>query len=205
MGLALGGIWWAASRVWNPPVTAAIVVGADLVMTGLLHFDGLVDCADGLLPHLDRERRLAAMADPHTGAFGVGAGAVVLLARWAALDVLRPAVLLVGGVWCLSRTGMAIVARSQPYARPEGGLASAFSGPSGPMAPALVTGVAAAVGLACGWRPLAGGVSVAAGAGVAAAVVVLARRRIGGYTGDVLGASGILLETASLIVASAKW
>src|SRR5438477_10532197 len=80
LGLARGGIWWAAAQVWGAMVAAAVVVAADLGLTGLLHLDGLADAADGLLPHLPRARRLAVMAEPGVGAFGVGAvGAVLLL------------------------------------------------------------------------------------------------------------------------------
>ena len=203
MGALLGGIRWLTSRAWAAPVAAAIVVAVDLGITGLLHFDGLVDSADGLLAPMDRARRLAVMAAPEVGAFGIGVAVVVLLLRWAALTELRASVLLLMGIWCLSRTAMAVVARTQPYARNEGGLASAFIGQ--PRWIPLVVGGAASVGLVCAWR--AGpGVAVAAGGGVAAiAVVALARRRIGGYTGDVLGALGVVAETVSLIVAAAKW
>jgi adenosylcobinamide-GDP ribazoletransferase len=203
MGLALGGIWWTAGRAWGAPLSAALVVAADLALTGLLHFDGLVDSADGLLPHLDRDRRLAVMSSPEAGAFGVGVGVVVLLLRWAALSALRPSVVLLVCIWCLSRTGMAVAARTQPYARLEGGLASAFSG--APRWTPLAAGLAGSFGLACAWR-LPAGVVVAGSALVAGALVVwLARRRIGGFTGDVLGAAGVVTETAGLIVAAARW
>ena len=66
------------------------MVVADLGLTGLLHFDGLIDSADGLLPPLTQARRLEVMADPHAGAFGVAAAAAVLLVRWASLATLRP-------------------------------------------------------------------------------------------------------------------
>ena len=81
LGLGLGGVWWLADRLWAAPVAAAVVVAADLALTGMLHFDGLVDSADGLLPPLVAERRLEVMADPAAGAFGVGVAVVVLLLR----------------------------------------------------------------------------------------------------------------------------
>jgi adenosylcobinamide-GDP ribazoletransferase len=179
------------------------VVAADLAVTGLLHFDGLMDSADGLLPHLDRERRLEVMASPEIGAFGVGVAIVVLLLRWAALAAIRPSVILLVALWCLSRTGMAVVARTQPYARAEGGLASAFSG--APRWAPLISGAVLAVGLALAWRRPAGAVSVAAAVVAGGSVVWLARRRLGGFTGDVLGAAGVLAETAGLVAAAARW
>jgi adenosylcobinamide-GDP ribazoletransferase len=212
IGLALGGVWWAAGRAWGAPVAAVIVVAADLGATGMLHFDGLADSADGLLPPLDPGRRLAVMADPGVGAFGLAAGAVVLLARWAALASLRPAVLLLAGLWCLSRTAMAVVARTQPYVRGVGGLASAFVRPPGQGARGearrwlpLAGGVVLAAVLLVWWRPGPGAASGGAAAVAAGAVALLARRRVGGYTGDVLGACGVLAETAGLVVAAARW
>jgi adenosylcobinamide-GDP ribazoletransferase len=203
MGLLLGGLWWATRRIWPGPLAAALVVVADLGITGLLHFDGLVDAADGLLPHLDRERRLAVMEAPDVGAFGIGVGGAALLLRWVALAALRPGVLLLGGLWCLSRTGMAIVSRTQPYARGPGGLATAFEGPA--RLGLLATGLAGAFALACGWRLAAGAAAAASGLAAGGLVVFFARRRIGGYTGDILGAFGVVAETAGLIVAAAKW
>ncbi len=210
LGLALGGLWWVTARLWTSPVAAALVVAADLAITGMLHFDGLVDSADGLLPPLSPARRLEVMADPHVGAFGVATAGAVLLVRWASLAALRPGILLLGGLWCLSRTAMAVIARSQPYVRGEGGLAHSFAVTGGggrrirdwlPLGAGLVF-----CGLLLGfWRPGPGAAAGGAALLAAAGVVLLARRRIGGYTGDVLGACGVLAESAGLIVAAAKW
>ena len=79
MGATLGGVWWGAHHLWPRPVAAAIVLTTDLALTGMLHMDGLVDAADGLLPHLDRARRLEVMATPEAGAFGVTVAVAVLL------------------------------------------------------------------------------------------------------------------------------
>lgn len=206
MGLALGGVWWSASELWPPMVAAAVVVAADLALTGMLHLDGLVDSADGLLPHLDRERRLEVMADPRAGSFGVGAAAAVLLLRWSALAGMRPRALLLAGLWCASRSVMATVARSVPYARPSG-LASAFLPEHGPRRVGLgaVAGLLGGVALAGVGSGRAGVAAVVAVVGGAVAVVALARRRLGGFTGDVLGAAGVVGETAGLLVAAARW
>jgi adenosylcobinamide-GDP ribazoletransferase len=204
IGLALGGWWWLVDQAWPAPIVAVLVVGADLAVTGLLHLDGLIDAADGLLPHLDRPRRLEVMASPEIGAFGVTVAGVVLLARWAGVASLRPAPLLLAGLWCESRTAMAVVARTQPYARVEGGLASAFLGGRVDRVPLILGGVVSVV-LAGVWKFPAGAVAALAGAIGAAGVVALSRRRLGGFTGDVLGAAGVIGETAGLLVAAAKW
>ncbi|MGI8493312.1 MAG: adenosylcobinamide-GDP ribazoletransferase [Acidimicrobiales bacterium] len=214
LGLGLGGLWWLAGRVWQAPVAAAVVVAADLAATGLLHVDGLADSADGLLPHMSLARRLEVMASPEIGAFGVAVVATTLLLRWAALASLRPAPLLLGALWCMSRTGMAAAVRSRPYARASlgGGLASAFGAPAASAAGVrraawapLIAGVAASLGLAAGWRPAAGPVAVAVAALAGVGVVVLAERRLGGFTGDVLGAAGVLAETAGVLAAAVRW
>jgi adenosylcobinamide-GDP ribazoletransferase len=202
LGLVLGALWWGAEWVWPPAVAAAIVVTADLALTGLLHVDGLADSADGLLPHLDRPRRLEVMATSDIGAFGVATVTAVLLLRWAALAAMAPSPLLLGGLWCASRTAMAFTARTVPYARP-GGLASSFLG--GRALPTAIVGGALAVALAFAGPGMPGAVAVGAVVVGAAAVVALACRRIGGFTGDVLGASGMVGETAGLVVAAARW
>jgi adenosylcobinamide-GDP ribazoletransferase len=205
LGLALGGIWWASARAWSAPVAAAVVVAADLGLTGLLHLDGLADSADGLLPHLPRTRRLAVMAEPGVGAFGVGAVGAALLLRFGALIALRPSWLLLGGLWCSSRTLMAVATRALPYARSEGGLAAAFrEGDSHPIVVGAV-GLVASVALLVAWRPVPGVVSLASATLAGTAVLLLAVRRVGGFTGDVLGASGVVGETIGLVVAAARW
>ena len=204
IGAALGLLWWGAADAWPAPVAAAIVVAADLAVTGMLHVDGLADAADGLLPHLERERRLAVMATPDVGAFGVAAVAGALLLRFAALATMTPqgwhGVAFLAGAWCAARTLMAVTACTLPYAR-EVGLAHAFLG-GHPAAP-LVLGVPLTALVAA--RGIGGVVAVLAGLAGGTLVVLLARRRIGGFTGDVLGAAGVVTETVALVVASARW
>ena len=75
------------------------------------------------------------MADPGVGAFGVATGIGTVLLRWVALAALRPGILLIAGLWCLSRTLMAVVARTQPYLARRGGIGGG-----------LLVGVGAGVG-----------------------------------------------------------
>ena len=211
LGLVLGAIWWATDNALNPFAAAALVVAADLALTGALHFDGLLDSADGLLPHLPAERRLAVMAEPHVGAFAIAAGTSALLLRAAALTALgagRP--LLLAALWSLSRTAMAVTALTGRYARSHGLASSFLSEPAdGDLSAAGTSWVAPAVigavlflGLAVIHDP--DSLVAVAAAGVAAAGVgALARRRIGGFTGDTLGAGGVLAETVGLLTAVA--
>jgi adenosylcobinamide-GDP ribazoletransferase len=218
LGLVLGSIWWAAEDALGVFAAAALVVAADLALTGALHFDGLLDSADGLLPHLPAERRLAVMAEPHVGAFAIAVGGSTLLLRTAALTALgtaRP--LLLAALWCLSRTAMAVTALTGRYARTHG-LASSFLSESAQETGAPATEGSSSSGalwvapapigtvLVCGLAladDLGSVVAALAAAVAAVGVGALARRRIGGFTGDTLGAGGVVAETVGLLTAVA--
>lgn len=202
VGLAVGGVWWGADRIWTPVLAATVAVATDAALTGMLHLDGLADTADGLLPPIERERRLAVMATPDVGAFGVAAVVVVLVARVAALAETAPDPLLVAGLWAGARAAMAVTMARVPYARTRGaasGFAPRGAGAGG--ASLVVAGAAVVVALG-GWAGVATAAALVAGFG---AVVVVAVRRLGGYTGDVLGAAGVVGETLGLVVAAARW
>lgn len=211
IGLAVGGLWWASSLAFPALVAAAIAVGADLVVTGCLHFDGLADAADGLLPPLPRQRRLEVMRDPAVGAFGAVAVALALVLRTVSLAAMHPKPWAMAGLWGLSRTAMALTVWTMPYARDQGGLASAFVGdgrgrlPTATKALSAGAGLALCVVLVLVGRGLPGLVALGAAACGFSAVVLLARARVGGFTGDVLGAAGVVGETLGLIVLAAKW
>jgi adenosylcobinamide-GDP ribazoletransferase len=217
IGLAVGGLWWVAGRAWPPLVAGAVALVSDVAFTGYLHLDGLADAADGLLPPMSRERRLEVMADPAVGAFGAVTLFMVLALRFAAFASTMAAPLVVGALWCGSRAAMAVVTRTSPYARP-GGLATAFATDTPPstagsidrrtVSHAVVPGVVGlglTTALAVIGRGAHGVAAVAAELVAFAVVVVFAQRRVGGFTGDVLGAAGVVGETVGLLVLAAKW
>jgi len=199
VGLGVGAVWELGGRLWPVAVVAVLAVVADLALTGMLHLDGLADAGDGLLPHLPPERRLAVMAEPTVGAFGVVVVVAALLLRGAAFAGREPDLVLVVLVWATSRAGMAWAMARHPYARP-GGLGDAFR--DGPWWPGVV-GVAVALGVGLTSADRLAAVA-ACWIGVLA-IVALARRRVGGWTGDVLGAAGVVGETVGLVVAAARW
>lgn len=212
IGLIIGLTWMGASKIWSPLTAAAIAVALDLLITGMLHMDGLADAADGLIAPMSTTRRLEVMADPSTGAFGVTVLCMVLLTRVAALSSIQPSPLLISGLWCASRTSMVVIARTLRYQR-AGGLAESFRNdrpsPSGferhrILLQVALTGSVLSVGaviLGEGYKGLAalGGSVLGSGA-----VAILAYRRIAGYTGDVLGAAGVMSETFGLIVGAIR-
>lgn len=208
LGAATGLAWRALSAHLPAPVAAGGVVVVDLALTGMLHLDGLLDSADGLLaPHASRDRRLEILRDHHVGAFGVAAGVVGIGLRWSALAGRPPSVRLLAGLGALSRSVMVAAVGVLPYAR-AGGMASPLEGGSRRQAElAALCGAVGGVLLVAsagperdGARRWAPGLLALLGA---AGVLGVARRRLGGYTGDVLGAAGWTVETAGL--AAATW
>jgi adenosylcobinamide-GDP ribazoletransferase len=202
IGGLLGGVWWLADRAFPPLIAAVLVVIADLAVTGMLHADGLADSADGLLPHATRDERLRIMRAPDVGAFGIVAVVIALLARVSALSAQSVSIGLLVGLWCASRTVVAAVPAFVPYAR-DNGIASRMlttSGSAWILAALVPAGLVAAV--STGPR---GVVATMATIVAAAGIVALAKRRIGGFTGDVLGAGILVAETVGLVIAAAKW
>lgn len=208
VGAVLGalGAALASAALWlgvTPGVTAALVLAFGALLTGGLHEDGLSDSADGLFGGWTKQRRLEIMKDSRVGSYGVLALVLVTLARWAGLT----AVLVYGGHWAalvatgaLSRAPMALVMALLPNARGEG--LSHATGRPGPATALVALLLAAAIAVALtGWTavPL---VFAALGAAILLAIVAL--RKIGGQTGDILGASQQLAEVACLSVLSAR-
>ncbi len=221
VGAAIGAVvalsWWGAQQLWSPAIAAAIAISVDLAITGLLHLDGLADTADGVLPHLPRERRLAVMRQPDVGAFGVGVVAVVVLLRWATLadgawraggagnGGVEPIALI--ALWSMSRTVVAAIPAFVPHARSEGittpFIAGARRSHLAWMFPAVVL-LAFTVDRSQPDAVLTAGAAAAALVVVAIGVTALARHRLGGFTGDVLGAVVLLGETAALLALAAN-
>ncbi len=205
----MGGAWWAAGRLWAPALAAVVAVAVDAVLTGGLHLDGLADSADGLIPPVPRTRRFEIMADPRVGVFGAVALVLVLGLRITALASTPAKVLVVAALWCGSRTIMAVVALTVPSAHAEVACPppSRVAGPDA-AAPRRTASPRTAwpspralAALGAGSRGLA---VVAAEVVAALAVVWFAGRRLGGYTGDVLGACGVIGETVGLLVLVAR-
>ena len=180
-----------------PPLTAGLTLAALVALTGGLHEDGLADTADGFWGGSTSDRRLEIMKDSQIGSYGVIALVLALGLRWGALSLLMSAgeifaPLIAAAV--LSRGAMAVLMAAMPNAR-GAGLSAAVGRPAQATA-FLAVGVALALGLAvAGWAILAPLLWLTlATIGLAA----LARAKIGGQTGDVVGAAQQLAEIAAL-------
>lgn len=204
-GILVGGIaavvLLTGAALLPVPIAAGVAVAAGIVITGALHEDGLADTADGFGGR-DRAHALEIMRDSRTGAFGVLALILSVGLRWAALSALPPA----AGAAALvlahsqSRAMIAVALAAAPYARPHG-LASSARGMSAINA-VIALVLAFAVGLAAG---VAGLVALAAAALAGGAMLALLVRRLGGYTGDGLGAVQQAAEIAALLALAGFW
>ena len=201
VGLAVGGAWWLSGRVLPAALAAGVALIVDGALTGFLHLDGLADSGDGLLPSVERARRLEIMRQPDVGAFGVVVLILVMGMRWAALSALPPNVPLIAGLWTVSRTVMAAALGLQSPARP-GGLTAPFrSRAKAGAAVAIGLPLALVLGGLAGWRGVGAVVAAVLGG---CCVLLFAQWRLGGHTGDVLGAAGVIAEAVGLVVASVR-
>lgn len=200
----IGGIAFEIGDRLGLPINAMalLAVGVTVLVTGGLHEDGLADTMDGLGGAADRETALAIMRDSRTGAFGVLALVFSVGLRVAALAALpdtRVAVSALVAAHAVSRGLLPTVMLWFDPARGDGlGADAGRPSPPGATAAALIGLLVALVALGMGRGILAMVLAVV----VMMALAALARRRIGGYTGDVLGAAQQSGEIVMLLAAS---
>jgi adenosylcobinamide-GDP ribazoletransferase len=205
IGVFAGFAYWAAWRLNLPPlVCATLAVAAGMLLTGCLHEDGLADTADGLGGET-RERALDIMRDGRIGVFGACALVICLALRIGAVADLPRAALVAWalvGAHATARGVLPLFMRLVPPARTDGLSATAGAPSRGRAAVAALIGIAL-LWIAFGFRNgLIALVLVLIGAAVLA---VIARRKIGGQTGDVLGAVEQVSETLVLLVTAARF
>jgi adenosylcobinamide-GDP ribazoletransferase len=213
VGLVLGGIATgigvAGTRGISPLAGAVLAVAVLALLTRGLHLDGLADTADGLGPLRGRERALQVMHQSDVGPFGVVTLVLTLLLQVACLTTL----LAVDGGWLALWTAV-VVARLAMMRTGLPGVATAEGSSLGRLVAgtvstpwlagcALVLAGLVAVG-ATGDLPLAGHLAGSAVVGLLAAELLYrrARARLGGVTGDVMGAMGEVATTVVLLAAA---
>jgi adenosylcobinamide-GDP ribazoletransferase len=214
LGGAAAGAGWLGARYVSPAAGGVLALVVLAVLTRGLHLDGLADTADGLGPLRSPERALQVMHRGDVGPFGVAALVLTLLLQAAGAAALlgRPGGWL--GVWTAVVTARVALARAGlPGVRTAEGSALGRA-VAGTVSPAwlsgwlLVTaGGAAAAGAALDGRVLAIAAPAGLAAGLLAAELLLRRaaRRLGGVTGDVMGAMAEVATTVALLVAAALW
>lgn len=195
VGSVIAGAFWLGGQI-DPWMAALMGLIGWVWVTGALHLDGLSDLADARgAAHRDPERLLAVMADPHVGSFGVVALIVQLIAKLVLLSLLPaaqwPALLLIPAI---TRIGPLAWTRWLPSL--HAGLAERFIGVASlPVLAVWITGWA----VACWFVP----------ALIVAPLLILwwglwLRQKLGGVSGDCLGAGIELVETG-LLIAAVLW
>jgi adenosylcobinamide-GDP ribazoletransferase len=209
VGLFIGvagalGLLVSSSLGLGPLAAAILAVGCQVALTGGLHEDGLADTADGFWGGDNPQRRLTIMRDSQIGSYGVMALLIVTLLRCALLaeladDSLAGAAVSLLAAAAVSRHAMVALSASGEPARRDGLAFSAGKpGSEARRLSLLIAVAAAAIGLwwAHGfWGPI---LSLLLAQVAVSGIAALARRRIGGYTGDVCGAVQQVSEIAVL-------
>jgi len=208
VGLLAAAVHRLAAFLWPEPVPAVLTLAAAAWLTGGLHEDGWADLFDGLAASRagqEPQRMLEAMKDSRIGSTGALALVLLLLGKLGAIVLLpapRVAAALVA-VHVLSRWSSLPLLWKLPYARPEGGMARALAG--GVSGARLLSGTLVAVLIVAAallWTSLPA-LAVAAIATLGAGLFF--KRRLGGITGDCLGATNQLVELGVLLALAARW
>jgi adenosylcobinamide-GDP ribazoletransferase len=209
LGLVLAAVGLAVIAIGGPTLLAAVLtVAAAAALTRGLHLDGLADTVDALGSHRDAEAALAIMRKPDVGPFGVVALVLTLLTQVAAVSVALSrggfaALTMITAAVAGGRAAIALACRrGVPAARPDG-LGALVAGTVHP-AVAVGGGLAvAAIALpAAPHRAWQGPLAVALGLVSSVLTMRHLQRRLGGVTGDVLGALCELTTTVIYVVAS---
>jgi adenosylcobinamide-GDP ribazoletransferase len=223
------GIWQLADSAWAFPLVGAgigavaafvflcaqliglgdwpaalLAVLAGVLLTGALHEDGLADTADGFGGGGDREHKLAIMRDSRHGTYGVLAIVLSVALRAAALAQIGEAVyagLALVAAHAASRAAMPMAMWALPPARTDG--LGAEAGRPRPALALAATAIAVAIGLAA-LGPVHGAVALGLAGAAVFAAGMLARRQVGGCTGDILGALQQIGEIVILLAAAAR-
>jgi len=193
IGALFSVVFFAAGLLFPGLVAAVILVAFSLLLTGAIHLDGLADCADAFYGRRDRDTTLRILKDPRIGTMGGAAIGLSLLARTASLASLPSGLLILGlpVMTLFSRSAVLVAMRVLPYVRSDSGILPARSALSTPVfvlslgallvsfALLPIPTLAALLFLAMFWR--------------------LSWKRIGGCTGDVLGATIEIAEIVFLL------
>lgn len=186
--------------IFPPSVVAAFTIVYLAFISGCLHLDGLSDSADGLFSARPRERALEIMKDSRVGSMGVVAVVFVLLAKFAALASLSGATLYLTVFFMpiIGRCSIIFTMALKKYAREEGGIGALFYSES-----SRKTAFISAVGLLLLLLAIAPAHLIVLACGVSLMIYLFGAfcsAKIGGATGDTLGAVCELTEMATAVL-----
>jgi adenosylcobinamide-GDP ribazoletransferase len=214
VGCLLGGIYcaalWLSAHVFPPTICAILVVGLDAWLTGAMHFDAIADSADGLGGGRTREAVLRIMRDHAIGSYGAVTLVLVIALKVAAIASLvgHPAAwsaILFAPVF--GRWAAVLLSAARPYARPP-----EHDGPQSVGSPTRFVGRTEVVIATVTALAIAAALGVRLGGAACVSVVALVviwgaycQKRIGGITGDTVGAAIEISECAVLLIYAAQW
>jgi adenosylcobinamide-GDP ribazoletransferase len=199
IGVLLAAAAAGAERLFPPAVAAGLLVGVSVLLTGAIHLDGLADCADAFYSRRDREDVLRILKDPRIGTMGGAAIGLSLFLRAAAFLSLPSGVLVFAlpVMSVFSRSSVLAALRVLPYVRSSSGIISGRAG-SGP-GPGLMVLCIAALLAAAVLLPIPTVAALIA----CALFWRMSWKKIGGCTGDVLGATIEIGEIVFLVALTA--
>jgi adenosylcobinamide-GDP ribazoletransferase len=200
VGLLMGGLLAAFHfllvRLLPTWLTAPLMLGLWAGLTGFMHLDGLADCFDGLFAPVSRERRLEILHDPRIGSFGATGLFLFLFIKTGAIAALggqAGRALLFAPV--LARWWVLVVARA-PQAYPGGmGERMAAAVKPGTLITAVIVPVL--ISVLCGLPVIPAIVFSGLVTGI---IIHIAREKLGGVTGDVMGLTVECTEAAVLLI-----
>jgi adenosylcobinamide-GDP ribazoletransferase len=200
IGLILAIFDQLAMAIWPRAVTAVLDVVLLAAITGGFHLDGLADTADGLYGQREREKSLAIMKDSRVGAMGLIAVVCALLTKTMALGAVdHGRFLALCIVPAYARGSMIFGMRFLSYARGEEGTGSTFFETTLTFMDFRYLTVPVVLSLFLGWRGLLLNLFFAA---ATAALLTVYRKKLGGITGDMLGAMAEIMEAALFLAIS---
>ena len=204
IGAAVGLLCLGLRHAGVPDLAAAaLALGGSALLTGALHEDGLADVADGFGGGRDAAAKLEIMRDSRLGTYGAVILLVSFAAKISALAALPDGAVVqsLAAAHALSRGVLPWMSISMPYARNDGLAAKAGQPDS------TTAAIAAVFALALAWLSLSFANALLAAIMAAASAMgmaLLAKRQIGGQTGDVLGGAEQVAETAILVLLAAR-
>jgi adenosylcobinamide-GDP ribazoletransferase len=207
------GVWWILGSWLPATVTVGLMLAVSLLVTGAFHEDGFADTCDGFGGGTTADRVLAIMKDSRIGAYGAIGICVMLGLKWSTCVALPPAafpLMVIGAhmfsrwcacgvMWRLHYVRSGEDSKAAPFADRQSGLDWIVSGALGAVAVAPFALASDLIPQLRVYPVLAAAVAASAITAVAAALYF--RRRIGGYTGDCLGAVQQLTELVFLLAA----
>ena len=206
VGLLLGVIISVFDRLiinfWSQPVASLLDVILLVCLTGALHIDGLGDTADGLYGNRPREKALGIMRDSRIGVMGLTAIICGLAVKWAGiveLELGEHRHLLLVIIPAYARGGMVFAVRFLDYVRPEDGIGRDLFDEPLKVSDFLWVLVPVALSIIIGWNAVILNVAFVI---TTIAIIGFYKKRIGGVTGDMLGATTEILESFLFLIAS---